>query len=168
LEDGSYRVTIWDNIAPRSFCARRNGDLLIGQTGFVTKYTGYQDGGSSYRMEYYTNNADLGKDGLTSIIKKIKVLVVGGSNQAISVFWGYDFSASYQSQTVSIPAQAVSEYGVGEYNIAEYAAGISLQELTAYGNGAGKIIQTGFEIDINGFPISFQKIEIQTKTGKLA
>jgi hypothetical protein len=168
LEDGSYRVTIWDSIAPQSFCARRNGDLLIGQTGFVTKYTGYQDGGASYRMEYYTNNADLGKDGLTSIIKKIKVLVVGGSNQAISVFWGYDFSSIYQSQTVFISPQAVSEYGIGEYNIAEYAAGISLQELTAYGNGAGKIIQTGFEIDINGFPISFQKIEIQTKTGKLA
>jgi hypothetical protein len=168
LEDGSYRVTIWDGIEPQSFCARRNGDLLIGKTGFVAKYTGYQDDGSTYRMEYYTNNADLGNDGMTSIIKKIKVLVVGGSNQAISVFWGYDFSASYQSQTVLIPAQTVSEYGIGEYNIAEYAAGISLQELTAYGNGAGKIIQTGFEIDINGFPISFQKIEIQTKTGKLA
>ena len=168
LEDGSYRVTIWDSIDPKSFCARRNGDLLIGKTGFVTKYTGYQDNASSYRMEYYTNNADLGKDGLTSIIKKIKVLVVGGSNQAVSVFWGYDFSSSYQSQTVSIPTQAVSEYGIAEYNIAKYAAGITLQELTAYGNGTGKIIQTGFEVDINGFPISFQKIEIQTKTGKLA
>jgi hypothetical protein len=168
LEDGSYRVTTWDSIAPQSFCARRNGDLLIGQTGFVTKYTGYQDNTSSYRMEYYTNNADLGKDGLTSIIKKVKVLVVGGSNQAVSIFWGYDFSSSYQSQTVSIPTQAVSEYGIGEYNIAEYAAGITLQELTAYGSGTGKIVQTGFEVDINGFPISFQKIEIQTKTGKLA
>jgi hypothetical protein len=168
LEDGSYRVTTWDSIEPKSFCARRNGDLLIGKTGFVTKYTGYQDNASAYRMEYYTNNADLGKDGLTSIIKKVKVLVVGGSNQAVSIFWGYDFSSSYQSQTVSIPTQAVSEYGIGEYNIAEYAAGISLEELTAYGNGTGKIVQTGFEVDINGFPISFQKIEIQTKTGKLA
>ena len=168
LEDGSYRVTIWDSIDPKSFCARRNGDLLIGKTGFVTKYTGYQDNASSYRMEYYTNNADLGKDGLTSIIKKVKVLVVGGSNQAVSIFWGYDFSSSYQSQTVSIPTQSVSEYGVAEYNIAQYAAGISLEELTAYGNGTGKIVQTGFEVDINGFPISFQKIEIQTKTGKLA
>jgi len=168
LEDGSYRVTIWDSIEPKSFCARRNGDLLIGKTGFVTKYTGYQDNASAYRMEYYTNNADLGKDGLTSIIKKVKVLVVGGSNQAVSIFWGYDFSSSYQSQTVSIPTQSVSEYGIAEYNIAQYAAGISLEELTAYGNGTGKIVQTGFEVDINGFPISFQKIEIQTKTGKLA
>jgi hypothetical protein len=168
LEDGAYRVTIWNNIAPQSFCSRRNGDLLIGQTGFVTKYTGYQDNGLPYRMEYYTNNADLGNDGQTSIIKKIKVLVVGGSNQAVSVFWGYDFSSSYQSQTISIPAQSVSEYGIGEYNIAQYATGIILEELTAYGNGSGKVVQTGFEININGSPISFQKIEIQTKTGKLA
>lgn len=168
LEDGSYRVTTWDSIAPQSFCSRRNGDLLIGQTGFVTKYTGYQDGSSAYRMEYYTNNADLGNDGQTSIIKKIKVLVVGGSNQAISVFWGYDFTSSYQSQTISIPTQSVSEYGIAEYNIAQYATGIVLQELTAYGSGAGKVVQTGFEININGSPISFQKIEIQTKTGKLA
>jgi hypothetical protein len=168
LEDGSYRVTMWDSIAPQSFCSRRNGDLLIGQTGFVTKYTGYQDNTSAYRMEYYTNNADLGNDGQTSIIKKIKILVVGGSNQAISIFWGYDFSSSYQSQTVSIPTQSVSEYGIGEYNIAQYATGIILEELTAYGSGSGKVVQTGFEININGSPISFQKIEIQTKTGKLA
>jgi hypothetical protein len=168
LEDGSYRVTVWDSITPQSFCSRRNGDLLIGKTGFVTKYTGYQDDGSAYRMQYYTNNADLGNDGQTSILKKIKILVVGGSNQAISVFWGYDFSSSYQSQTVSIPTQSVSEYGIGEYNIAQYATGIILEELTAYGSGSGKVVQTGFEININGSPISFQKIEIQTKTGKLA
>ena len=168
LEDGAYRVTIWDSIAPQSFCSRRNGDLLIGKTGFVSKYTGYQDNGSAYRMQYYTNNADLGNDGQTSIIKKIKVLVVGGSNQAVSVFWGYDFSSSYQSQTISIPTQSVSEYGIGEYNIAQYATGIILEELTAYGSGSGKVVQTGFEININGAPISFQKIEIQTKSGKLA
>lgn len=172
LEDGSYRVTTWDNLLPTSFCSRRNGDLLIGQTGFITKYSGYQDDTTAYRMEYYTNNADIGKDGLTSIIKKIKLTVVGGSNQPVSVFWAYDFTASYQSETVAIPTQSVSEYGIAQYGanaspVAQYATGITLQELTAYGNGAGKIVQTGFEVDINGFPISFQKIEIQAKTGKL-
>jgi hypothetical protein len=172
LEDGSYRVTIWDSLSPNSFCSRRNGDLLIGQPGFVTRYTGYQDDTNSYRMEYYTNNADIGKDGLTSIIKKIKLTVVGGSNQAVSFFWAYDFKANYQSETVAIPTQVISEYGIAQYGanatpVAQYASGISLQELVAYGNGAGKIVQTGFEVDIDGFPISFQKIEIQAKTGKL-
>ena len=172
LEDGSYRVTTWNSLSPNSFCSRRNGDLLIGQPGFVTRYTGYQDDTDSYRMEYYTNNADIGKDDLTSIIKKIKLTVVGGSNQPVSVFWAYDFTANYQSETVAIPAQVVSEYGIAQYGanatpVAQYASGISLQELIAYGNGAGKIVQTGFEVDIDGFPISFQKIEIQAKTGKL-
>lgn len=172
LEDGSYRVTSWNSLSPNSFCSRRNGDLLIGQPGFVTRYTGYQDDTDSYRMEYYTNNADIGKDDLTSIIKKIKLTVVGGSNQPVSVFWAYDFTANYQSETVAIPAQVVSEYGIAQYGanatpVAQYASGISLQELIAYGNGAGKIVQTGFEVDIDGFPISFQKIEIQAKTGKL-
>ena len=172
LEDGSYRVTSWNSLSPNSFCSRRNGDLLIGQPGFVTRYTGYQDDTNSYRMEYYTNNADIGKDDLTSIIKKIKLTVVGGSNQPVSVFWAYDFTANYQSETVAIPAQVVSEYGIAQYGanatpVAQYASGISLQELIAYGNGAGKIVQTGFEVDIDGFPISFQKIEIQAKTGKL-
>ena len=172
LEDGSYRVTSWNSLSPNSFCSRRNGDLLIGQPGFVTRYTGYQDDTESYRMEYYTNNADIGKDDLTSIIKKIKLTVVGGSNQPVSVFWAYDFTANYQSETVAIPAQVVSEYGIAQYGanatpVAQYASGISLQELIAYGNGAGKIVQTGFEVDIDGFPISFQKIEIQAKTGKL-
>ena len=172
LEDGSYRVTTWDSLTPNSFCSRRNGDLLIGQTGFVARYTGYQDDTNSYRMEYYTNNADIGKDGLTSIIKKIKLTVIGGSNQAVSFFWGYDFTGSYQSATVAIPTQSVAEYGIAQYGanatpVAQYASGISLQELTAYGAGAGKIVQTGFEVGIDGFPISFQKIEIQAKTGKL-
>jgi hypothetical protein len=168
LQDGASRVTKWDSIAPTSLRSLRNGDLYIGKNGYIGKYGTYLDDTNTYRFAYYTNNADLGNDGQTSIIKKIKVLVVGGSNQAISIFWGYDFSSSYQSQTVSIPTQAISEYGIGEYNIAQYATGIILEELTAYGNGSGKIVQTGFEININGSPISFQKIEIQTKTGKLA
>ena len=33
--------------------------------------------------------------------------------------------------------------------------------------GSGKIVQTGYESDINGAPLSIQKIEIQAKNGKL-
>ena len=37
----------------------------------------------------------------------------------------------------------------------------------ASGN-AGKVVQTGYEVQINGSPVSIQKIEIQAKNGKLA
>jgi len=83
--------------------------------------------------------------------------------------WGYDFKENYSAQSVNIPLQGVSEYGIAQYNTpgAVYAGGISLQPLVAYPTGAGKVIQTGYEADINGSALSIQKIEIQAKNGKI-
>jgi hypothetical protein len=82
--------------------------------------------------------------------------------------WGYDFKENFYSQTSKIPTQGISEYNIAEYNTtAEYSDGISLQTLIAYPTGAGKVIQTGYEADINGAPLSIQKLEIQAKNGKI-
>jgi hypothetical protein len=152
LQDGSARVTTWDSIQPKSFCYLRNRDLLIGKEGYVGKYYGHQDNEASYRMLYFTNHTDLGAPSVTSILKK----------------WGYDFKENYYSQTSKIPTQGISEYNIAEYNTtAEYSDGISLQTLIAYPTGAGKVIQTGYEADINGSPLSIQKLEIQAKNGKI-
>jgi hypothetical protein len=50
--------------------------------------------------------------------------------------------------------------------LAEYADGVALQTLTISASGAGKIVQTGYEAEINGSQLSIQKIEIQAKNGK--
>lgn len=42
-----------------------------------------------------------------------------------------------------------------------------MQTLVAYPTGAGKVVQTGYEADINGYPLSIQKLEIQAKNGKI-
>ena len=168
LQDGSARVTTWDSIEPKSFCYLRNRDLLIGKAGYVGKYYGYQDNGSSYRMMYFTNHTDLGAPSVTSILKKLSIVVIGGTNQYVTMKWGYDFKENYYSQTTKIPTQGISEYGIAEYNTtAEYSDGISLQTLLAYPTGAGKVIQTGYEADISGTPLSIQKLEIQAKNGKI-
>ena len=168
LQDGSARVTTWDNLQPKSFCYDNiNKELLLGKAGFVAEYTGYLDNTSSYRFQYFTNHTDLGAPSVTSVLKKLSVVVIGGTNQYVSMKWGYDFTSNYYSQTVKIPAQGVDYYGVGEYNIAQYSGGTALQTLVAYPTGAGKVIQTGYEADINGAPLSVQKIEIQAKNGKI-
>ena len=149
-----------------------NGDLLIGKTGYVGRYTGQTDNGVSYRMQYYTNHSDLGDQSVTSILKRLLIVVIGGTNQYITMKWGFDFTENYLSQNVQIPTQSIAEYGVAEYGangvpVAEYANGIALQTLYAQATGAGKIVQTGYEADINSFPLSIQKLEIQAKNGKL-
>jgi hypothetical protein len=52
--------------------------------------------------------------------------------------------------------------------VAQYNSGVALQELSVPASGQGKIVQTGYEADINGSPLSIQKIEIQFKDGKQA
>lgn len=173
LQDGASRVTTWTEIEPTALYAKRNGDLLIGKTGYVGKYTGYSDNGSSYRWQYFTNHSDLGDQSVTSILKRISIVVIGGTNQYITMKWGFDFNENYLSQNVQIPTQTVAEYGVAEYGsngvpLAEYADGIALRTLYAQATGSGKIVQTGYEADIDGSALSIQRIEIQAKNGRVS
>lgn len=168
LQDGSARVTKWDSIQPNSFFYDIvNKELLLGKSGFVAKYSGYLDSTSPYRFQYFTNHSDLGAPSVTSVLKKLSVVVIGGSNQYVTIKWGYDFTSNYYAQTAKIPAQGVDYYGVSEYNIAKYSGGTALQTLVAYPTGAGKVIQTGYEADIAGSALSIQKIEVQAKNGKI-
>jgi hypothetical protein len=167
LQDGSSRVTKWDSIAPTALRSLRNGDLYIGKNGYIGKYGTYLDDASTYRFLYYTNNADLGNPNQISILKNITAVVIGGSNQFLTIKWGFDYSGAYQSENVYIPTQISYEYGIAEYNIAEYTSGVPIKTLTANASGSGKIVQTGYETTINNVSFSLQKIEIQAKDGKI-
>jgi hypothetical protein len=173
LDDGSSRVTTWRDIAPTALLSRRNGDLLIGKTGYIGKYGTYLDDVNTYRLYYYTNQSDLGDQSVTSILKRIGAVVIGGTNQVVTIKWAFDFSENFYSQNAQIPTQGVSEYGIAEYGangvpVAQYSGGIALQTLYAQGTGAGRIVQTGYEAEINSSALSIQKIEILTKNGRVS
>jgi len=167
LQDGSFRVTSWDSIEPTALLSKRDGNLLIGKNGYVGKYGTYLDHNQTYRMMYYTNHADLGNQNVTSILKRLKVIVIGGTNQFVTIKWGFDFSANYLSSNAVIPTQGIFEYGVAEYGISKYSDGVALQILSVSASGSGKIVQTGYESNINGASLSIQRIEIQSKDGKM-
>jgi hypothetical protein len=152
--------------------SRRNGDLLIGKNGYVGKYGTYLDHASTYRLQYYTNYADLGDQNVTSILKKISVVVIGGTNQQLTIKWSFDFSGQYYSTQAQIPVSTIAEYGVAEYGangvpVAYYSQGIQISTLIGQASGYGKVVQTAYEVQINGSAVSIQKIEIQAKNGKL-
>ena len=167
LQDGSARVTKWDSVKPKSFCYTSDRSVLLGETGYIGKYDGYTDNGASYRMQYFTNHTDFGAPSVTSILKKLSLVVIGGSNQYVTMKWGYDFFSNYQSQSVLIPAQGNAYYGVSQYNVDKFSSGVSQVTLVAYPTGSGTVVQTGYESDINGSALSIQKLEIQAKNGKI-
>jgi hypothetical protein len=168
LQDGSFRITTWNSIEPTALLSKRNGDLLIGKNGYIGKYNLYQDNSTLYRMLYYTNHADLGNANVTSLLKRLKIVVIGGSNQFVTMKWGFDFATNYLSANALIPTQGVYEYGIAEYGIAQYSNGVALQTLSVQASGSGKIVQTGYESNISGSPLSIQRIEIQSKDGKMS
>jgi hypothetical protein len=166
LETGAARATIWREITPTAFCVTENRDLYIGKAGYIGKYYGQDDNSAAYRMSYYTNYFDMEQPAALKILKKVNIITIGGSAQALVMKWGYDYTANYNSGTVVLDAQTVSEYNIGEYNIATYNNGIVLDTAQMQTTGAGKVVQLGFESDINGSPLSVQKIDFSIKLGK--
>jgi len=166
LQDGSARVTIWDNLEPKSFCITQAKELLIGKTSYIGKYFGHSDNGSSYRLQYYTNYFDFDASTKLKILKKIGWVLIGGTNQTVAVKWGFDYTESYNATTYVLDTAVVYEYNIGEYNIAEYSSGIVLDRFSINAGGSGTIMQLGLEADINGNPMSIQKIDVAVKAGK--
>ena len=166
LDNGAARTTIWKNINPTSFCVTEAKLFYVGKAGYIGKYTGYLDNGSTYRFSYYTNYFDFDQPSVIKILKKLGLIVIGSGIQDIAVKWAFDYNTNYNSQTVTTRGANVSEYGIAEYGIAEYSNGISLDGLKLNASGSGRVLQLGFESDINGSPMSIQKIDVAIKQGK--
>jgi hypothetical protein len=174
LEDGSRRVTIWDSIDPKSFAVLNDNTLLIGQTAYVGKYDTNLDNTETYRMVYYTNYLDLGNSVTESILKKVRLAILGSGQQSGLLKWAFDYNSVYRNTTFSLADDGASEYNVDEYfsdddvdNEAEYSSGLILGNLSLHTGGRGAVLQLGVEIEINGGPISVQKMDIFAKQGKL-
>ncbi len=166
LQDGSMRVTIWDSLDPKAFAVTQDRNLLIGKNGYIGKYFGHSDNGTSYRLQYFTNYFDFDASTSLKILKKIGWIVIGGTNQSLAVKWGFDYSEGYQATTYTLDTAVIYEYGIGEYNIAEYSSGIVLDRFSINAGGQGTVMQLGLEADINGNPLSIQKIDVGIKKGK--
>ena len=166
LQNGAARTTVWKQISPTAFCLTQERDLLIGKAGYIGKYNSYEDNGSVYRMTYFTNYFDFGNATTTKILKKIGVTAIGGSNQPIAIKWGYDYARNYFSRVVVLQGVEISEYNIDEYTVAEYSNGIALDKVSIPASGTGTVLQLGFESDIDGTPLSIQKIDFYIKQGK--
>ena len=166
LQDGSSRVTTWTGLVPTAYTVTQARVLYLGREGYIGRYTDHTDNGASYRMYYYTNYFDFDQPAIIKILKKINMVAIGGSAQPIIMKWSFDYSFNYNSQAVVLNGDAVSEYGIAEYNIAEYSTGVALENVKANLGGSGKVLQLGFETDVDGVPVSIQKLDFSLKAGK--
>ena len=165
LQDGSARVTIWNNMEFTDWLGF-DGEIYMTHNDGLARYTGYQDNGSAYRMVYFTNYFDLGSPSQTKILKRLSMTVIGATGQDFVVKSGFDYSDQYNSYPLTVRTGTVFEYGVAEYNIAEYSGGTLVDTVRAPGSGSGSVLQLGFEADLNGGALSIQKMDVYVKQGR--
>jgi hypothetical protein len=166
LQDGSARVTIWDALDPKALFVNQSKELLLGKPGYIGKYYGHLDNASTYRLQYYTNYFDFGSPTALKVLKKIGFVIIGGAGDAVAIKWGFDYKESYSSETKTLDTGSVYEYNVGEYNIAEFSNGIVLDQFQINAGGTGAVMQLGLEAELNGDPLSIQKIDVYVAQGK--
>lgn len=166
LPDQSYRVTRWDSIEPSSLLTTKDNRLLLGKTNGIAQYKNFTDDGSPYVFSYLSPYLDFGNQSLTKILKKINVTVVGASSTTLSIKYAFDYNTNYDSIDATTKAASISEFGVAEYNIAEFSASIFIDKITAQLTGSGNVLQIGVNASINGNALSLQKLDIYSVLGR--
>lgn len=169
LEDGSARITKWTGTPAKSFYETKGRLFYTGRAGYIGTYTGYNDDSAAYRMTYYTTWIDFANPIQLSILKRILLTAIGGSAQVVTFKWAYDFVQNYFSGQATIPTNTgAAQYGVSQYNTtAQYAYSSTVNIMSMQGSSHGRVIQFGFETEINGNEFSVQKIDLFTKGGRL-
>lgn len=110
LQDGSARVTIWDNMDFTSWLAF-DGVVYMTHANGLAQYFGYQDNGQQYRMTYFTNYFDLGDASVSKILKRLSITVIGATGQDFVVKSGFDYSDIYNSYLLTVRQGTLYEYG---------------------------------------------------------
>lgn len=169
LPDGSNRVTTWKHITPLSLAKLDDNKIYIGKSDGIYEYKDHSDNGSSYTMSYFSNPTDFGNASNLKFLKKFNLTVISSATSSTTLNWGYDYSDKYNKKVITSlgPNNQPAEYGVAEYNIAEYATGIDIQTPKTNGTGSGSVVTVGIETVINGAPYSIQKIDIHALIGRL-
>jgi len=172
--DGTPKVTTWRDINPKAFLSGRDKVLYMGFAGVLGKYKDYLDNTSTYDLFYWSawnnfatrENSSIGDR--IKIPKKAIVAIVGGASYTITYKWAFDYTDNFVTSQAAVNVDVnAAQYNLAEYSNAEFAGGNVFSQNEVNLSGSGKLMKIGFSVTINDVNISFQKIDIYAKLGRL-
>jgi hypothetical protein len=169
LEGNICRVTTW-TLAPSCYTMTKTKQMIMGFTGNIGEYTGYNDNTSTYEFIYRTSHLSGGEQftSLYKILKNIRCIAIQGNGYTLRFDWGFDYyEVSNTGSKVVGGNYAVSEYNIAEYGIAQYGQGGTVTILNMPLSGYGLVFQIQISTEIDGTALSIQQIDTFVKTGRL-
>lgn len=168
LDDGALRVTLWDNQTHVNYLFDSvTRKLYFAEQDGIAEYFGFLDNEESYLFSYFSVFFDFGDSTVVKILKKIGYTVIGPIGQIFVGKVGLDFSTVFRSFPFELSTGVTFNYNEAEYSEAEYNLGLQIENVKGPIGGTGNTIQLGFETNINGAPMSIQRIEVFGKIGRL-
>ena len=200
--NGAPRITTWTfdlDREPASIAYTDTYGMLVGQKdGSIATYEGYYDSdlaanGTTYSYASYTGSfetvwVNLGESVGASLLKRLFMVMEGGSGANLALKWYKDFSATASKTTsitlnptttgsTSLWGAASSLYGATTAththdatvhpNSSTYKPVYGLQEYRTSLTGSAKNIKISIGVQSNGFDASLQDLTLLHKQGKI-
>ena len=183
------RITTWTfdlDREPASIAYTDTYGMLVGQKdGSIATYEGYYDSdlaadGSTYSYASYTGSfettwVNLGESVGASLLKRLFMVIEGGSGANLALKWYKDFSSS-PSKTTSITLNPTTTGSTALWGASTSLYGKSgvtykpVYGLTEYRTpltGSAKNLKISISIQSNGYDASLQDLTLLHKQGKI-
>ena len=92
--------------------------------------------------------------------------MIGSVQALVNVKWGFEYQDNFFSRSETIRATSVAYFNDAEYGVDEYSVGVFVQTIRPNLGGSGTVLQLGLETNVDGAPISVQRIDCYVKQGK--
>lgn len=157
-------------------CATTHSYLtyIARSAGKVALYTGLNDEGVSYTFSWLSPWISFAQQGGPQISVKLKMLkrfemiVFTGGNATITMQWNTDFSSSPTTSTISLTNIGTnSQFGVGQYGIAQFGGGAGTTIVKYDSRARGQYYQLGCNIAV-GSAFALQQAQVALKLGRVA
>jgi hypothetical protein len=151
---------------------------IAGYEGYLDKDLSWVDSAASYTNTPYTSDIDsgwilLGQSMSASLLKRIMLVLEGGSGAKLYLKWYKDFSTS-PSNTTQITLNPVTTgtaflWGASNslYGESKYTPIYGLREYKTPLTGSAKRLKLSLAIESNGFDVSIQDLSLLHKEGKI-
>lgn len=170
-DTGAPRMFIWRmGSAKTMYCGLWWSDEVMefGGAGGMYRMNTYNSN-DAYDMQITTGWLSLGGAERLDTFKRFMLNLTGGGGQTATLTWYADFllNSGRSVQFTLDSAQTVYEFGVAEYEAAEYSGGQTTAELYQQIGGSGKVIQLDITIPVSGTAITINNAALFFKQGRI-
>jgi len=175
-EDGSWKTSTWDYGPTALNYSQANTMYLAAEAGYISQYTGWEDGvdsvgagGSAYNFDYEGVWNDLGDEvgNLIKLPKQVSVLAAGTAGGSVVFKWALDYSSTFKNRLLDFSSNQPARFGTAQFSISTFGSSGDFERVRSNLAGTGQVIKIGILASISESSFAVQRIDVLSKLGKL-